>query len=160
MNTINNLKEYQEDKENGISYFKRNVNKSKERWICGRSIKRREYGDGQSNYCSSRRTESACYDPDHPFYCKIRNSATYAAIVKAEAEKASVPVCMHLDHGSSYELAEECIGNGYTSVMIDGSKEDFENNIAVSKKVVEMAHAKGIPVEAELEKLAEKKMIW
>ena len=63
---------------------------------------------------------------------------------------------MHLDHGSSYELAEECIGNGYTSVMIDGSKEDFENNIAVSKKVVEMAHAKGIPVEAELGKVGGK----
>ena len=62
-----------------------------------------------------------------PSTVKYGTSATYAAIVKAEAEKASVPVCMHLDHGSSYELAEECIGNGYTSVMIDGSKEDFEN---------------------------------
>ena len=91
-----------------------------------------------------------------PSTVKYGTSATYAAIVKAEAEKASVPVCMHLDHGSSYELAEECIGNGYTSVMIDGSKEDFENNIAVSKKVVEMAHAKGIPVEAELGKVGGK----
>ena len=60
-----------------------------------------------------------------PSTVKYGTSATYAAIVKAEAEKASVPVCMHLDHGSSYELAEECIGNGYTSVMIDGSKEDY-----------------------------------
>ena len=91
-----------------------------------------------------------------PSTVKYGTSATYAAIVKAEAEKASVPVCMHLDHGSSYELAEECIGNGYTSVMIDGSKEDFENNIAVSKKVVEMAHGKGIPVEAELGKVGGK----
>ncbi|MDD3219386.1 MAG: class II fructose-bisphosphate aldolase [Lachnospiraceae bacterium] len=91
-----------------------------------------------------------------PSTIKYGSSATYAAIVKAEAEKASVPVCMHLDHGSSYELAVECIANGYTSVMIDGSKEQFEDNIAVTKKTVEYAHAKGIPVEAELGKVGGK----
>ena len=52
-----------------------------------------------------------------PSTVKYGTSATYAAIVKAEAEKASVPVCMHLDHGSSYELAEECIGNGYIHLL-------------------------------------------
>ena len=80
----------------------------------------------------------------------------FAAMVAAQAKKASVPVCLHLDHGSSYELAVQCIENGYTSVMIDGSKEDFEGNIAVSKKVVEVAKEKGIPVEAELGKVGGK----
>jgi len=83
-------------------------------------------------------------------------SATYAGIVKAEAAHASVPVCLHLDHGSSFELARECIENGYTSVMIDGSKETLEDNIAITKKVVDYAHAAGIPVEAELGKVGGK----
>lgn len=91
-----------------------------------------------------------------PSTIKYGNSATYAGIVKAEAEKASVPVCLHLDHGSSYELAVECIENGYTSVMIDGSKEVFAENIAKTRKVVEYAHEKGIPVEAELGKVGGK----
>lgn len=87
---------------------------------------------------------------------KYGGSAVYAGIVRAAAEKASVPVCMHLDHGSSYELAVQCIEDGYTSVMIDGSHETFEDNIAVTKRVVEYAHAKGIPVEAELGKVGGK----
>lgn len=81
---------------------------------------------------------------------------TYAAIVAAEAKKATVPVCLHLDHGSSYELAVQCLENGYTSVMIDGSHEEFEGNISVTKKVVEVARIKGIPVEAELGKVGGK----
>ncbi len=91
-----------------------------------------------------------------PSTIQYGTAATYAGIVKAEAEKASVPVCLHLDHGSSYELAVECIGCGYTSVMIDGSKEAFEKNIEKSAQVVEYAHAKGIPVEAELGKVGGK----
>ena len=87
---------------------------------------------------------------------KYGNSATYAAICKAEAEKASVPVCMHLDHGNSYELAVHCIADGYTSIMIDGSHESFEDNIALTKKVVDYAHTKDIPVEAELGKVGGK----
>ena len=81
---------------------------------------------------------------------------TYAAIVAAEAKRASVPVCLHLDHGSSSELAAEAIAAGYTSVMMDGSGEDFEQNIAVSKRVVEKAEPLGIPVEAELGKVGGK----
>lgn len=80
----------------------------------------------------------------------------YYAMVQAEAKKASVPVCLHLDHGNSFELAAQAIHAGYTSVMIDGSHEDFENNIAVTKKVVDMAKACGIPVEAELGKVGGK----
>ncbi len=87
---------------------------------------------------------------------RYASSAMYAAMVKAEAEKASVPVAVHLDHGNSYELAIECMDNGYTSIMIDGSGEDFEKNIEVSKRVVEEAKKRGIPVEAELGKVGGK----
>lgn len=91
-----------------------------------------------------------------PSTIKYGTLETYAAIVTAEAKKASVPVCLHLDHGSSYELASDAMAAGYTSVMIDGSGESFENNIAVSKKVVEKARPLGIPVEAELGKVGGK----
>lgn len=85
-----------------------------------------------------------------PSTVKYGTLETYFAIVAAEARKASVPVCLHLDHGSSFELAVQAIKAGYTSVMIDGSHENFEDNIAVTKKVVDAARACGIPVEAEL----------
>lgn len=91
-----------------------------------------------------------------PSTIKYGTLETYAAIVTAEAKKASVPVCLHLDHGSSYGLASDAMAAGYTSVMIDGSGESFENNIAVSKKVVEKARPLGIPVEAELGKVGGK----
>lgn len=91
-----------------------------------------------------------------PSTVKYGSLETYAAIVAAEAKKASVPVCLHLDHGNSYELAIAAMEAGYTSVMIDGSHESFEDNIAVTKKVVEVAKTKGIPVEAELGKVGGK----
>ncbi|MBO7710593.1 MAG: class II fructose-bisphosphate aldolase [Lachnospiraceae bacterium] len=81
---------------------------------------------------------------------------TFAALVKAEAKKASVPVCLHLDHGSSFDLAVRAICAGYSSVMIDGSKLPFEENIAVTKKTADVARASGIPVEAELGKVGGK----
>lgn len=73
----------------------------------------------------------------------------FAGIVKAIAEKATVPVALHLDHGSSYELAIESLNAGYSSVMIDGSKETLEDNIALTRRVVEAVGGK-VPVEAEL----------
>lgn len=91
-----------------------------------------------------------------PSTVKYASLDMYAAMVAAEAKKAKVPVCLHLDHGSSYELAVAAMEAGYTSVMIDGSHESFEDNIAVSKKVVEVAKVKGIPVEAELGKVGGK----
>ena len=81
---------------------------------------------------------------------------TYQAIVAAEAAKASVPVCLHLDHGSSFDLAMKALKAGYTSVMIDGSKLDYEGNIEVSKKVADVAASMGIPCEAELGKVGGK----
>lgn len=91
-----------------------------------------------------------------PSTVKYGTLETYYAIVAAEAKKATVPVCLHLDHGSSFELAVQAVKAGYTSVMIDGSHEDFEGNIAVSKRVADVAKACGIPVEAELGKVGGK----
>ena len=74
----------------------------------------------------------------------------FAAMVRELAENAKIPVALHLDHGSSYELCEAALDAGYSSVMIDGSKESLEDNIAFTKRVVSIASEKGIPVEAEL----------
>ena len=63
-------------------------------------------------------------------------------------------ICLHLDHGEDFEICKQCIDGGFTSVMIDGSKHPFEDNVALTKKVVEYAHAHGVVVEAELGKLA------
>lgn len=65
-----------------------------------------------------------------------------------------IPIALHLDHGSDFETCKMCIDAGFTSVMIDGSKYDFEENIKITKEVVDYAHSKGVVVEAELGKLA------
>ena len=80
----------------------------------------------------------------------------FLANVKAAAERVSVPVAMHLDHGSSFELAMQAYRTGYTSIMIDGSHGSFEENIAVSKAVADACTPSGIPVEAELGKVGGK----
>lgn len=85
-----------------------------------------------------------------PSTVKYASLEIFAAMIKARAEKATVPVCIHLDHGTDYELAKGAMEAGYTSVMIDGSHDSFEDNIAKTKQVVEFAKTKGIPVEAEL----------
>ncbi len=91
-----------------------------------------------------------------PGTVKYGSLETYAAIVKAEAKKATVPVCLHLDHGASFDMAVKAIQVGYSSVMIDGSKLDLEANIALSKSVADVGKACGIPVEAELGKVGGK----
>ena len=75
-------------------------------------------------------------------------------MVEAATERSEVPIALHLDHGPDFETCKECIDAGFTSVMIDGSKYDFEENIAITKKVVDYAHERGVVVEAELGKLA------
>ncbi len=80
----------------------------------------------------------------------------YFANIKAAAERSSVPVVCHLDHGSSFELAVKAFHAGYTSIMIDGSKLPFEENVSLTKSVVEVCHAGNIPVEAELGRLGGK----
>ncbi|MEE8885039.1 MAG: class II fructose-bisphosphate aldolase [Eubacteriales bacterium] len=87
---------------------------------------------------------------------KYADPLMFFHMVSAAAAEVHVPVCLHLDHGPSFEMAVKCVRAGYTSVMIDGSKLPFEENIALSSKVVEMAHAAGVPVEAELGKVGGK----
>lgn len=72
------------------------------------------------------------------------------AIAKAAAQKATVPVILHLDHGSSYEVVLKCIRAGFSSIMIDASHYDLEKNIALTKQVVHACHVLGIDVEGEL----------
>lgn len=74
----------------------------------------------------------------------------FSAMVLEEAGQAAIPAALHLDHGNSFELAARALKTGYTSIMIDGSKEKFQKNVSISSEVVRMAHAMGIPVEGEL----------
>ncbi|MGB4338935.1 MAG: class II fructose-1,6-bisphosphate aldolase [Bacillota bacterium] len=76
------------------------------------------------------------------------------AMVRSLAEDTDVPVVLHLDHGRSFDTIVQCIRHGFTSVMIDGSHLPFDENVAITKKVVEVAHAAGVSVEAELGRLA------
>ncbi len=75
-------------------------------------------------------------------------------IVRTAAESSPVPMSLHLDHGEDFETASKCVGAGFTSVMIDGSHLSFEDNVALTKRVVDLAHPKGVSVEAELGRLA------
>ena len=75
-------------------------------------------------------------------------------MIEAAVEESNIPIALHLDHGPDFETCKMCIDAGFTSVMIDGSKYDFEENVALTKKVVDYAHAHGVVVEAELGKLA------
>lgn len=75
-------------------------------------------------------------------------------MIEAATEETDVPIAIHLDHGPDFETCKMCIDAGFTSVMIDGSKYDFEENVALTKKVVDYAHERGVVVEAELGKLA------
>ena len=76
------------------------------------------------------------------------------AMVKAAAEETGLPIALHLDHGPDFETCKACIDGGFTSVMIDGSSLPYEENIALTKMVVEYAHAHGVVVEGELGTLA------
>ncbi len=75
-------------------------------------------------------------------------------LIKSAAKHASLPMSLHLDHGKDIETIKECVDAGFTSVMIDGSNLDFEENIALAWKIAELAHGKGVSVEAELGRLA------
>ena len=75
-------------------------------------------------------------------------------LVEAAAEDTSLPICLHLDHGADFDICKSCIDGGFTSVMIDASSKPFEENIAVTRRVVEYAHDHGVVVEAELGTLA------
>ena len=91
-----------------------------------------------------------------PSTVKYADVEYFLANAKVAAEKANVPVAMHLDHGNSFELAMKAFRAGYTSVMIDGSHSEFDENIAITKSVVDVCHCAGVPVEAELGKVGGK----
>ena len=103
----------------------------------------------------------AANEAKSPVILQVSSSAIkYAGInyllkmVEAAVEETDIPIALHLDHGPDFETCKMCIDAGFTSVMIDGSKYDFEENVALTKKVVDYAHSKGVVVEAELGKLA------
>ena len=85
---------------------------------------------------------------------KYAKHAYLMKLVEAALEDADLPICLHLDHGADFDICKACVDGGFTSVMIDGSQHSFEDNIALTKKVVEYSHAHGVVVEGELGKLA------
>ena len=82
------------------------------------------------------------------------NRTYLVKLVEAAEIETGLPICLHLDHGDSFETCKSCIDDGFTSVMIDASSKPFEENIAITKQVVEYAHAHDVVVEAELGTLA------
>ena len=103
----------------------------------------------------------AAADENSPVILQASSSAIkYAGIeylkkmIESALDEYDIPLALHLDHGPDFETCKMCVDNGFSSVMIDGSKYDFEENIELTKKVVEYAHSKGVVVEAELGKLA------
>ena len=104
----------------------------------------------------------ACGELDAPVILQVskgaRAYANHTYLVKlveaAVAENPNIPIALHLDHGDSFELCRDCIDGGFTSVMIDASSKSFEDNVALTRQVVEYAHAHGVVVEAELGTLA------
>ena len=85
---------------------------------------------------------------------KYANPTYLKKLVEAAVEDTGLPICLHLDHGDSFELCKDCVDKGFTSVMIDASSKSFADNIKITRNVVEYAHDHGVVVEAELGKLA------
>lgn len=85
---------------------------------------------------------------------KYAKPAYLTKLVEAAVIDTGLDIALHLDHGEDFEICKKCVDDGFTSVMIDGSKHSFEDNIRITKEVVEYAHAHGVVVEAELGKLA------
>ena len=85
---------------------------------------------------------------------KYANHIYLMKLVEAAIEDTGLPICLHLDHGEDFDICKACIDGGFTSVMIDGSKHPFEENIEMTRRVVEYAHERGVVVEAELGRLA------
>ena len=103
----------------------------------------------------------AAAEENSPVILQVSSSAIkYARIgylrkmIEAALEEHDIPVVLHLDHGPDFETCKMCVDNGFTSVMFDGSKYDFEENVRLTKQVVDYAHEHGVVVEAELGKLA------
>jgi fructose-bisphosphate aldolase, class II len=89
-----------------------------------------------------------------PSVIKYAGMPYISGLVKTAAQLSTVPISMHLDHGEDFDTVSKCVAAGFSSVMIDGSFLTFEENIALTRRVVDLAHPKGVSVEAELGKLA------
>ena len=120
------------------------------------------YGVGAFNTNNLEITKaiiSAAVETDSPVFLQLSSGALkyggfeLAGLALAFARKVPVPVAVHLDHGPSFELASECVNFGFSSVMIDGSAQSFDKNVALTKRVVAIAHRKNVSVEAELGQL-------
>ena len=85
---------------------------------------------------------------------KYANHTYLTKLVEAAEIETGLPIALHLDHGSSFELCKDCIDGGFTSVMIDGSHLPYEENVELAKKVADYAHPRNVTVEAELGRLA------
>ena len=103
----------------------------------------------------------AAGDERSPVILQVSNGARQYAgrgylrkMAEAASEETDVPFVLHLDHGSGFDICKACIDDGFTSVMIDGSHLPFEENVVVTRRVVEYAHDRGVWVEAELGRLA------
>ena len=103
----------------------------------------------------------ACKELNSPVILQVSSSALKYAhpkyllnMVKAAEEETGIPIALHLDHGADFDICKSCVDYGFTSVMIDASKYSFDENVELTKRVVEYAHEKGVVVEAELGKLA------
>ena len=84
---------------------------------------------------------------------KYANHTYLMKLIEAACIETDLPICVHLDHGDSFELCKSCIDGGFSSVMIDGSKHGYEDNVALTRQVVEYAHDRGVVVEGELGRL-------
>ena len=85
---------------------------------------------------------------------KYANQTYLIKLVEAALESSTIPIALHLDHGEDFEICKACVDGGFSSVMIDASKHPFEENVKITKQVVDYAHSKGVVVEAELGRLA------
>ncbi len=85
---------------------------------------------------------------------KYANPIYLRKLVEAAIEDSNLPIVLHLDHGEDFDICKQCVDDGFTSVMVDASHRPFEENVEVTKRVVEYAHSKGVVVEAELGRLA------
>lgn len=118
------------------------------------------YAVGAFNYCNAETAQAVAQAAMEqrsplmyiigPWEIPLLGVKTMVDIVKAVASEVDVPVCLHLDHADELDLIKECIDAGFPSVMIDASRYDFEENVRLTKLVVDMAHPKGVTVEAEL----------
>lgn len=110
-----------------------------------------------NNLESVKAVIEACAEKEAPVFLQVSQGAIKyagleeaAALVSTMAAKVSIPVALHLDHGTSYEQNVQCLRAGFTSLMYDGSKEPFEENVRISEEIARMTHACGIPLECEL----------